>query len=90
MSYSSGRSGKKNKFSPINAYKYASIEKYVERIEERRQAPGRLRNGIMEVLVHGCHWVSVEEFERIMPAYIVQSFSQDSSNCDKTKSFLLP
>ena len=79
----------KNKFHSDNMRKQSmSISEYVERLEDRRSYPARMINGVLEVSMNG-HFVSLEEFDKLVPAPIVHSFSHDITNVDKTKAWML-
>ena len=79
----------KNRYSAEAMHKQSmTICEYVERLEERRSYPARIINGVMEVCLHG-HYVSVEEFDKLVPPPIVHSFAHDISNVDKTRTWML-
>ena len=80
---------RKNKFHSDNMHKQAmTVCQYLERMEERRMCPAKIINGELMVQLHG-HWISEEEFDKLLPPPIVHSFSTDITNCDKTKAWML-
>jgi len=89
MSYQGRKNTMKNRFSQESLKKQSmTIGEYVERLEERRQYPARIINGVMEVCFMG-HYISVEEFDKLVPAPIVHSFAHDISNVDTTRKWLI-
>ncbi len=68
-------------------HKTVSIREHLEKIAYRSSFPARCINGGVQVNFHG-HFISVEEFNKLVPLPIVNNFNTDLTNVDKTKSFM--
>jgi hypothetical protein len=80
---------RKNKFHTDNAKRQImSIVEYVERKMERKNAPGKILNGEMFVMLHG-HWVTKKEFDKYLPEPIVHSFNHDITNVDNSGKWVI-
>lgn len=78
----------KNKFADCNKGKNSmSVGEYLEKIYYRNSFGARCINGVCEVDFHG-HWISLEQFNELVPIPVVAHFSHDKTNIDGTRKWM--